>query len=481
MYFRYLTRELRRRARSAAFVSIGMAFGVGLVITLTGAIAGVNAADGKVLQSLYGVGTDLTVTQAPAAGSGPVGIQISTKQGSGGSGSTTINGPGGTTSEPAAGDHVLPNPGLDNVKSSEVSAIDRLKGVAGAAGLLQLQVLDITSGGNISNFTLTGIDPTTPGVGLLSAGNISSGSAAAKTWFADAKQGEHVALVGSGYATQDSLKAGSTLTLSGTKYTVIGVVSLVGSTSSDVYIPLSQAQSIAGDSNKVNTIDVAATNSSAISAVQSEIQKLMPSATVTSASNLASDVTGSLSTASNLAGTLGLAVAIVVLVAAFVLAVLLTTGSVTRRVREFGTLKAIGWRSRRIVAQVMGESLVQGLIGGGLGVGVGYLGTFVFTKLVPTVQADESPGGGSTPTFGGPPQTISGGASVSVGGSSSGVASHTFGNALKPVTVHMTAPLSLEILLVAIALAVAGGLIAGAVGGWQASRLRPAAALRRVE
>ena len=136
----------------------------------------------------------------------------------------------------------------------------------------------------------------------------------------------------------------------------------------------------------------------------------------------------------------------------------------------------------RIVAQVMGESLVQGLIGGGLGVGVGYLGAFVFTKLVPTVQADESPGGGSAPTFGGAPQTISGGVPVPVGGSSSkGAISSTFGNPLKPVTVHMTAPLSLEILLVAIALAVAGGLIAGAVGGWQASRLRPAAALRRVE
>ena len=64
----------------------------------------------------------------------------------------------------------------------------------------------------------------------------------------------------------------------------------------------------------------------------------------------------------------------------------------------------------------MGESLVQGLIGGGLGVGVGYLGAFVFTKLVPTVQADESPGGGSAPTFGGAPQTISGGVPVPVGG-----------------------------------------------------------------
>jgi ABC-type lipoprotein release transport system permease subunit len=476
VYLRYLTRELRRRARSAALVSIGLALGVGLVITLTGAIAGVNAADGRVLQSLYGVGTDLTVTKAPAAGSGPVGIRISS--GGGGSGQTTITGPGGTTSGPAAGDHVLPNPGLTTVASGEVAAIDRLRDVAGATGFLELQVLDVTSSGNLSTFNLDGIDPTTPGLGPLSAGNLSSGIAAARTWFAEAKQGEHVALVSAGYAKQNSLEAGSTLTLSGTDYTVVGTVSLVSSTSADVYIPLGQAQSLAGDGHEVNTIDVAATSSSAIAAVQTEIQKLLPSATVTSASDLAGDVSGSLSTASNLAGTLGLAVALVVLAAAFVMAVLLTMGSVTRRVREFGTLKAIGWRSRRIVAQVMGESLVLGLIGGGLGVGVGYLGAFVFTKLVPTVQADENPGLAAAPTtFGSGPQTIAGGVPVNA----SGTTTSTFGSALHSVTVPITAPLSLEILLVAIALAVAGGLIAGGVGGWQASRLRPAAALRRVE
>ncbi len=463
MYFRYLTRELRRRARSAALVAIGLALGVGLVVTVTAAIAGVNAADGKVLQSLYGVGTDLTVTQPPAAGSGPVGVQIG--------GAAPIGGPRGKSSGPTAGDHVLPNPGLDTIKSSKVSAIDRLAGVAGATGFLQLNVLDITGNGSASNFTLTGIDPSTPGLGPLSASNISSGSAAAKTWFQDAKQDEHVALVSSGYAQQDSLKAGSTLTLSGTKYTVVGVVSLVGSTSADVYIPLSQAQSLAGDNNEVNTIDVTATGSSEISAVQSEIEKLMPSTTVTSASDLASSVSGSLSTASNLAGTLGLAVAIAVLVAAFLLAVLLTLGSVTRRVREFGTLKAIGWRSRRIVAQVIGELVVQGLVGGGLGVGVGVLGAFLFTKLVPTLQTDAGPTSGAGPkTFGG---QVVGGAPLSSGGA--------FGNPQHPVSVQMTAPLSVEILLVAIVLAVVGGLIAGAIGGWRAAGLRPAAALRRVE
>ena len=44
MYFRYLGRELRRRARSAALVAIGLALGVGLVITVTAYASGIKAA-----------------------------------------------------------------------------------------------------------------------------------------------------------------------------------------------------------------------------------------------------------------------------------------------------------------------------------------------------------------------------------------------------------------------------------------------------
>jgi putative ABC transport system permease protein len=39
---------------------------------------------------------------------------------------------------------------------------------------------------------------------------------------------------------------------------------------------------------------------------------------------------------------------------------------------------------------------------------------------------------------------------------------------------------TVSIILIAVALAVVGGLLAGAVGGWRASRLRPAEALRSV-
>jgi ABC-type antimicrobial peptide transport system permease subunit len=47
--------------------------------------------------------------------------------------------------------------------------------------------------------------------------------------------------------------------------------------------------------------------------------------------------------------------------------------------------------------------------------------------------------------------------------------------------VALTAPVSVTTVAIAVGLAVAGGLIAGAFGGWRASRLRPADALRRVE
>jgi putative ABC transport system permease protein len=47
--------------------------------------------------------------------------------------------------------------------------------------------------------------------------------------------------------------------------------------------------------------------------------------------------------------------------------------------------------------------------------------------------------------------------------------------------VVLGAPVELGLLLVAVALAVLGGLLAGAAGGLRAARLRPAEALRSIE
>ncbi len=48
------------------------------------------------------------------------------------------------------------------------------------------------------------------------------------------------------------------------------------------------------------------------------------------------------------------------------------------------------------------------------------------------------------------------------------------------MTVHLLASVTGEIIVLAVVLAVAGGIIAGMFGGWRAARLRPAAALSKV-
>ena len=121
--------------------------------------------------------------------------------------------------------------------------------------------------------------------------------------------------------------------------------------------------------------------------MQKEISRLLPKATVTTSASLASQVTGSLTSADRLANDLGRWLSVLVLIAAFAVASLLTMAAVARRVREFGTLKALGWRSRRIVAQVLGESVTMGIIGGAVGVGLGVAGAAIITRIAPKLSA----------------------------------------------------------------------------------------------
>jgi len=511
MFFTYLRRELRRRMRQAVFIALGLALGIGLVITVTAAAAGVKNAQGTVLHALYGVGTDVTVTKTPAAGSDT--------PGSFGFGFRT-----GTTKRPAAGTKIdtstlAAGGALGSISSSSVTTVADLHDVSAAAGGLTLNDRTLsgtipainTSGGSgtggfgggsggsgggggsfranfsTNTFGVDGVDIGTGELGPLSSGTISSGRT-----FTTADASSDVALVDSSYATQNKLSVGSTIAIGNSKGTttnfkVVGIVSEpAGDNPSDVYIPIGVAQSLANMKNDVNTVYVAASSASAISTVSSEIKTALPSDTVTNSSDLASEVTGSLSSASSLANNLGKWLAIAVLIAAFGLAILLTMAAVSRRVREFGTLKALGWKSRRIIGQVMGEAVAMGIIGGVVGIGLGFAGAELVSKLshkltavVGQTTGSATPGGARQFGVGG-----AGGTGTAAGGTGGGgfggggfraatPASHT-------VAVHLSAAVSTNVILLAVLLAVGGGLLAGIFGGWRAARLRPAAALAKV-
>ena len=476
MFFTYLRRELRRRRRQAIVIALGLALGVGLVITVAAASAGVQDAQATVLHSLYGVGTDLTVTQAPAQGQSAAtvfGFRQDIQQVRSG--------------QIAAGTRIdlnnLANSEYGTLSGSSVGTIARQHDVTGAVGALALTdatvtgtVPSLSSGGGsfassftTSSFTVAGVDPSQNGLGPFSSATLTSGRILAA---ADAHSDD--AVLDAGYAAQNKLTTGDRVNVGGTSFTVAGLVRVpAGGSPTDVYIPLARAQAIGKTGStalagKVNTVYVTAASAADIPAVQNEIAAALPGATITDQDDLAHEVTGSLTSTANLANDLGTWLSVVVLIAAFTVASLLTMAAVARRVREFGTLKALGWRSSRIVGQVMGESITIGIFGGAAGIGLGYAGAALIDHLAPKLSATIGPAIAATAGGGAPGGNASGGLK-------------SLGNTPHTVSVSLTAPVTVSVILLAVGLAVAGGLVAGSFGGWRAARLRPAAALARVE
>jgi putative ABC transport system permease protein len=484
-FLTYLGRELRRRMRQSVVIALGLALGVGLVITVAAAAAGVKKAQASVLSSLYGVGTDITVTKKPSVPKAGSSNRISL--GAPAPGSKFGGGPVQCINNKC---HQLSGGTIDNLTSdsyapfsqANVTGVAKLHDVASVAGGLILTDVQITipsqAHPNVAGprtFTVDGVDTSHAGLGPYSNGKLKSGRGLAA---ADATS--DVAVVDSNYATANKLKTGSTITIAKTKFKIVGIVSQPpGSGAPDVYIPLARAQALATTGpgstaklkNDVNTIYVSAASAADIATVQKEISKLMPGATVTTAQSLANEVTGSVSSTAKLANDLGRWLSILVLIAAFAVASLLTVAAVSRRVREFGTLKALGWRGRRLVGQVMGESVTTGIVGGAIGVGLGFAGAAIITKIAPRLSAEVSEATGQhffNATAGGP-----GAGPVS--------SSPAGGSATHLVYVPLHASVGVAAVIAAVLLAVAGGLLAGTAGSWRIGRLRPAVALATVE
>jgi putative ABC transport system permease protein len=299
-------------------------------------------------------------------------------------------------------------------------------------------------------YTIGGVDQTQTDIGLITPKQVTKGR-----YFSAA--GGREALVATSYAARQKLKVGSSLHLNGTTFTVVGLVSPpLGGQTADVYLPLKQLQTLAHQPGVANVVFVRADKSSSVKAVKNEITQRLQGAQVATAQDVADRVTGSLVDAANLTHNLGLLLEVIVAAAAFLMAALLTLSSVGKRVRELGTLKAIGWTQRLVVRQVVGESVAQGVLGGAVGIVLGVVAALVIGAFGPTLTA-----------------TSTTGSSGNLLGSAAVRTAHE--------TLSLHAPLSVLIVVLGLLLALAGGLLAGAAGGLRAARLRPAEAMRRVE
>jgi putative ABC transport system permease protein len=509
MFLTYLRRELTNRRKQTVIIAIGMALAIALVVIVSSISSGVQTAQSSVLQSVYGVGTDITVTKTETPSStsgGRPSFDFGDQGSSGSSGSTDLS-----------QSRLAVTRGTSTLSAANLSAVAATDGVKAATGVLTLenstfsgsvqQGSDSTDSGSdsssgttrqapsgdagmggggfgggsfsVDSFTVTGIPVSGDTVGPLTSTEVTKGRA-----FRASDAGKDVVVLDAAYAESESKAVGDTLEIGGTNFTVIGIVASTGSAStsgSNTYVPLDAAQALADLDGKVTSVYVSATSSSDVAAVKTALQTKLSGATVSTEADLASSVSGSLATASSLVANLGRWLSILVLAAAFLIAILFTISGVTRRTREFGTLKAIGWSNGRITRQVAGESLVQGLIGGVIGAAAGLIGILVVNVIAPTVSASAAstttrgPGSGGMP---GAAATAAAGSGTTGGAAAGGFGGGASTAATTDVVLH--APVTVEVFLLATGLAVLGGLVAGALGGWRASRLRPAEALRSV-
>ena len=489
MFFTYLRRELNQRKRQTLLVAIALGTSIGLIIVVNAASTGIGDAQKTVLSGLYGIGTDISVTKSvqPTQGGqrfnfGPGGPQA-----------------GGATSLNQTRLTVPPFSGTFDQNS--LTQITSTKGVAKASGTLRLSQIvfkgSIASGTepqatpavpqdpnaagprgfgggnfNVDMTSIEGVDPNEITVGPLSGVNVTTGRN-----FQSSDVTSTNAIVDSTYAAAQKILVGATFDVGGKPFTVIGIVassSASPETASNVYIPLNQAQTLSGSTGLVSNIYVSVDSSSITGNIKKSIESLLPDATVSSQADLAKNLSGSLSSASSLVNALSRWLSIIVLFVAFLIAILFTTSGVTRRIRELGTLKAMGWKTNRIVRQIMGESLVTSFIGAFIGLIMGVVGIMVVNAVAPTLSAafarpgrfggggGFAGGGGFTPPTGG------------LGGRGTG-----FGQtAANATTLKLHIGMNISTLIVAVAIAIIGGLIAGSFGSWRVSRLSPAVALR---
>jgi putative ABC transport system permease protein len=485
MYGTYLRRELAGRKKQTIIVAAGLAIAIALVMVVNSLAAGVRDAQAQALESVYGVGTDLTVTGATA------------EPGEGGPQRFEFGQDGGETGEDGTTElsqsRLVTEPMRATLDAGVLDTVTSVDGVAAASGALSLTNMSFSGelperpaegtepgatgqappdgggsfgGGSfgVDSFSVLGVDPAADSVGPLSSVTVSDGRA-----LASADEGAYVAVLDATYAATAEVTVGDTIDVGGEEFEVVGVVASTSSeadTAANVYIPLDVAQTLSGAEDAVSTVYVQAASSDGIASVQADLEDALPDATVSSQADLASTVSGSLSSASSLITNLGTWLSVIVLAVALALAVLFTISGVSRRTREFGTLKAIGWSNGRVVGQVAGESLVQGLLGGAAGLVLGFAGIALINLVSPTISTAPA----APVTQGGP----GGDTMMAPGGGPGGLFSQ------QTTEIVLQAPVTLWVVAAALGLAVLGGLVAGAFGGWRAARLSPAEALRSV-
>lgn len=351
----YLKNELWRQKRRTISSVIGLALGVALLLTINALSSAYRDAARAPLKE---IGADITVQRS------------------------------GNVPRDMAG-AVFPCSAV-TLKGEEVKRISSLKGVTGIGKAVLLWVFDPNQA-----WVLLGVEKNN------TVGPVNLKDSVSEGKFLGESGSE--ALVESAFAERFNIKTGDDLSVGGANFKVVGLVdaSLAPKMAvANVYISLDDARRLAVESPQVQSVapfgpdDVnllfVRADQRDVPSISAQLREMMgKQTTIAAPDSFLKQLGGVFEMFDRFAMVASL---IAVLVSALV-TLKIMAGNINERVREIGILKAVGWTGRNVMSQLLGESIVQGLLGGLAGVLIAWLVIFVlsFTQISIPIPWDMSP------------------------------------------------------------------------------------------
>jgi ABC-type antimicrobial peptide transport system permease subunit len=216
-------------------------------------------------------------------------------------------------------------------------------------------------------------------------------------------------LVERAYSKQYGLKTGQKINISGTDYIISGIAESSGTEiiSSDAYINLNSAQSSAynsknlQDTEKFNTSDVniifVDADQTNVKDVAANLKKLLSPPASNAGKTPTGQVTGAfsvytpesfesqISSLFRISDSLTLIISMITLIGALLVIIKSMSHSLLERRKEFGIMKAVGFTSKDIQTEVAAETLLQAMIGYGIGIIMSLAVIFILAKTTVSI------------------------------------------------------------------------------------------------
>ncbi len=303
-----------------------------------------------------------------------------------------------------------------SINESRVTDIQNISGVKETAGILRATAN--IEGGSGNGISISGIDSSK--LNLMGVDSVNG------TIYSNGSTNEII--LGKTAAEDLNKSVGDNITIFNKNFKITGIYE-TGSFIQDAgaFMPLNALQNLTSNDGKISTIAVKVTENANVTDVSQHIEDTYPNelSTVTAA-----DQAGRINDALGAINTATWAISLLAIVIGGVGVINTMIMSVYERTREIGVLKAVGWRGRRILGMILGESIVLTIMAAIVGTIMGVVGVEVLLSY-----------------------------------------SATFGTMIKPV-------FSLDLFLRAFGIAFLVGIIGGIYPAYRASRLAPTEALR---